>query len=267
MTYEIFQVDAFTNKPFSGNPAAVCILTDPSIQDEKWMQLVAREMNLQETAYLYPEKDGFRLRWFTPKTEEQLCGHATLSAAHILWEQSILPKDQVARFYTRSGLLTAKLHGEWIELNFPAEPVEACEVPDQLETALGCPNFSFVGKNRLDYFIEVDNEYSIHQVTPDFKLLHSLMFNRGIIITSRSQSAEFDFISRFFDPNEDNPEDPVTGSAHCALGPYWEKKLNKTDLIGYQASERGGIVKVKPIDQRVLLFGQAITVLRCVLIS
>ena len=258
MAQEIFQVDAFTAQPFAGNPAGVCILRDPG--DEKWMQNVATEMNLSETAFLHEQNDGFNLRWFTPAVEVDLCGHATLASAHILWETKVLTRKQEARFHTRSGLLTAKLAEEWIELDFPAEPAEAVAPPDILEGALGVP-FKFVGLNRFDYLVEVDSETTVRNLKPDFMQLETIS-SRGFIVTSRSDSNEYDFVSRFFAPAFGINEDPVTGSAHCCLGPYWADLLNKDSLVAFQASARGGVVRVRISDQRVILGGRAVTVLR-----
>ncbi len=254
----IIQVDAFTNQPFSGNPAAVCVLPRPA--DEVWMQNVAAEMNLSETAFLYPEDDGFHLRWFTPAVEVDLCGHATLAAAHVLWEQEHLPIESPARFFTKSGLLTAQRRNDWIELDFPAEPAAAMTSPAVLPEALGATP-TFVGQNRMDLLIEVESEAVVRELKPNFNLLATLP-HRGVIVTSRADSGEFDFVSRFFAPNVGINEDPVTGSAHCCLGPYWQNRLNKNALVGYQASARGGIVRVRPAGDRVVLGGQGVTVLQ-----
>lgn len=258
MGQPIFQVDAFTDRPFTGNPAAVCLL--PAPQEEQWMQQVAREINLSETAFLTRQTDGFNLRWFTPVMEVDLCGHATLASAHILWEQGFLPEEAVARFHTRSGLLTAERKGEWIELDFPAEPEEESGGPAELAQALGVTP-KYLGKNRMDYLVEVDSEDLVRKVTPNFTLLEAIPA-RGIIITSLASSPGYDFVSRFFAPRAGIHEDPVTGSAHCYLGPFWSERLQKTELIAYQASARGGIVRIRMGKQRVYLGGQAITVLR-----
>jgi PhzF family phenazine biosynthesis protein len=258
MGQEIFQVDAFTDKPFAGNPAAVCIL--PEAADEDWMQHLANEMNLSETAFLYRQADGYNLRWFTPAVEVELCGHATLASAHILWEQGFLSPDRQARFYTRSGLLSAVRKDSWIELDFPAEPEKPADLPEELSKAFGVAA-RYVGKNRFDFLIELESAETVRKVIPDFNLLNSFS-SRGFIITSRSDSGQFDFISRFFAPAAGVNEDPVTGSAHCCLGPYWAKKLGREELTGYQASARGGVVKVRVADDRVYLGGQALTVMR-----
>ena len=258
MEQEIFQVDAFTDQPFAGNPAAVCIL--PEAADEDWMQHLANEMNLSETAFLVRQEEGFNLRWFTPAVEVELCGHATLASAHILWEQGFLPRDRQARFYTRSGLLSAINKDSWIELDFPAEPEKQTEIPDGLLKAFGAPA-RYVGKNRYDFLIELESAETVRKIFPDFARLRSIS-SRGFIVTSRSDSGQYDFISRFFAPAAGVNEDPVTGSAHCCLGPYWAEKLGREELTGYQASARGGVVKVRIGDDRVYLSGQAITVMR-----
>jgi PhzF family phenazine biosynthesis protein len=258
MKTKIYTVDAFAHAPFTGNPAAVCPLDSP--RDEAWMQRVAMEMNLSETAFLWPEADGFRLRWFTPAVEVSLCGHATLASAHVLWETEQLPGISTVRFQTLSGLLTAEKQGEEIQLNFPAKPIEAVAAPAGLPEALGAA-IRFVGRNSMDYLVELESETAVRQLEPDAGRLADLPV-RGVIVTARSSEPRFDFVSRFFAPAAGVPEDPVTGSAHCALGPFWAERLGKTELLGYQASRRGGIVRVALVDQRVLLSGRAITIFR-----
>ncbi len=262
MGQEIFQVDAFTDTPFQGNPAAVCVL--PQQRDEHWMQDLATEMNLSETAFLVQQDDGYNLRWFTPAVEVDLCGHATLASAHILWETGMLAADREARFFTHSGLLTAARHGDWIQLDFPSEPESAADTPQNLDKALGVPAI-YVGKNRFDYLVEMESEGLVRNLTPDFQLLSSIS-SRGFMVTSRSDADEFDFISRFFAPAFGINEDPVTGSAHCCLGPFWAERLNKTELTAYQASPRGGIVRVRVSQERVFLSGKAVTVMRGILL-
>jgi PhzF family phenazine biosynthesis protein len=258
MGIEIFQVDAFTDKPFKGNPAAVCILSEP--RDETWMQNVALEMNLSETAFLHRKKEGFNLRWFTPAVEVELCGHATLAAAHILWEIGLIPPQEQARFHTLSGLLTAKRRGEEIELNFPATPDEPASATDKLSEALGVLP-KYIGKTRYDYLVEVESEEEVRKLKPDFGKLRVLSV-RGIIVTSVAESERYDFVSRFFAPGAGVDEDPVTGSAHCCLGPFWCKRLAKDELMAYQASARGGLMRVRVVGERVYLGGRAVTVLR-----
>lgn len=258
MGVPIFQVDAFTNKRFSGNPAGVCLLPMPA--DEGWMQNVASEMNLAETAFLYEQEEGYHLRWFTPAAEVELCGHATLASAHILWQEGHLEPDEVAHFHTLSGLLSAKQAGDWIRLDFPATPAEPVTPPDELMQALGISP-KYVGLNQFDYLVEVGIEETVRTMEPDLALLKKVT-SRGVIVTSAARSPEFDFISRFFAPAVGIDEDPVTGSAHCCLGPYWGKHFGKRELVGYQASARGGTVKVQLEGERVHLEGQAVTVLR-----
>jgi PhzF family phenazine biosynthesis protein len=261
MRQRIVQVDAFTDRPFAGNPAAVCVLE--AARDASWMQSVAREMNLAETAFLVRRSDGccdYDLRWFTPAVEVDLCGHATLASAHVLWEEGHLAPEQTARFHTRSGLLTAIRKGALIELDFPAEPAETVQSPSGLSDALGARPV-FVGKNRMDYLVEVESAAVLRQLRPDFGALARLPV-RGIIVTSVSDEARFDFLSRFFGPSVGVDEDPATGSSHCCLAPYWQPRLNKSEMTGYQASARGGNVQVRIEGERVKLGGQAVTVLR-----
>jgi PhzF family phenazine biosynthesis protein len=258
MGLHIVQVDAFTATPFAGNPAAVCVL--PAPREDQWLQQVAREMNLSETAFLLRRPDGFELRWFTPAIEVDLCGHATLASAHVLWEDGHLAPQQTARFHTRSGLLTAERSGDWIELNFPAVPEEETAPPAGLAQALGVTPL-YVGKNRTGLLVQVATEDQVRTLQPDFAALKKLPA-RGVIATSRSTQPQFDFVSRYFAPQAGIDEDPVTGSAHCCLGPFWAKHLRKEQLIAYQASARGGVVRVRVAGDRVHLGGQAVTVLR-----
>jgi PhzF family phenazine biosynthesis protein len=258
MGVPISVVDAFTDRPFSGNPAAVCIL--PEARSPQWMQNVAQEMNLSETAFLHRQADGFQLRWFTPTVEVDLCGHATLASAHVLWEANHLQKEQTARFYTRSGVLAARRNEEWIELDFPAQAAEETSAPPGLLAALGVAA-KYVGKNRFDYLIEVENEQAVRDMRPDFRALAQVAA-RGIIVTSRAASTDYDFVSRFFAPAVGIAEDPATGSSHCCLAPYWKTRLGKDEFLAYQASPRGGVIRVRLGKPRVFLGGQAVTVLR-----
>ncbi|HEX7101777.1 MAG TPA: PhzF family phenazine biosynthesis protein [Nitrolancea sp.] len=258
MGQRVVQVDAFTSEPFRGNPAGVCVLEHPA--EAEWMQLVAREMNLSETAFVVPNETGFHLRWFTPATEVDLCGHATLASAHVLWEDGHLALDRQVRFETLSGILTAERDGDWIELDFPAEPEHEVQAPVSLADALGAAP-RYVGRNRMDYLLEFEDEATVRSLTPDMRLLKSIDA-RGFIATSRSSSAEFDFVSRFFGPGVGIDEDPVTGSSHCCLGPFWAARLGKDELIGHQVSTRGGVVRVRLAGDRVRLGGQAVTVMR-----
>jgi predicted PhzF superfamily epimerase YddE/YHI9 len=250
-------VDAFTDRPYAGNPAAVCVL--PQAASEQWMRDVAREMNLSETAFLVPEDGGFRLRWFTPVVEVDLCGHATVASAHVLWQDSHLPPGAQARFYTRSGLLLADRRGDWIELDFPAKLAVPADAPPGLFAALGC-QAQAVMRNQFDYLLELDSEAAVRAMAPDFTALRKIQA-RGVIATARASTSGFDFVSRFFAPAVGVDEDAVTGSAHCALGPYWGERLEKTGMTAFQASARGGIVPVRLEGGRVILGGQAVTVM------
>jgi PhzF family phenazine biosynthesis protein len=256
MPLSITQIDAFTDRPFAGNPAAVCLL--PEARDAAWMQAVAGEMNLAETAFLVRRSDGFDLRWFTPAVEVALCGHATVASAHALWEEGHLAPGEQARFHTLSGLLTADQIGDWIELDFPAKPETTSPAPEGLIEALGATP-KYIGKNAFDYLVELDSEATVRGLKPNHTVLRKLPV-RGVIVTSRA--SEYDFISRFFAPGSGIDEDPVTGSSHCCLGPYWAPRLGKTEFVAYQASARGGVVRVRLVDDRVKLGGQAVTVLR-----
>lgn len=258
MTIRLTQVDAFTDKPFSGNPAAVCLLAEP--QSEQWMQAVAAEMNLSETAFLWSLEDGYSLRWFTPAVEVDLCGHATIASAHVMWSEDVVSSGAPILFHTRSGVLTANQSGGLIELDFPSTPPVQCNPDEELIESLGIKPL-FCGKTAFDSFVVVESEQMVRTLDPDFRKL-AQSATRGVIVTSRSSSPEFDFVSRFFAPAAGIDEDPVTGSAHCCLAPYWSQVLGKTSMIGYQASARGGVVRVDHRDDRVTLGGQAVTVLR-----
>jgi PhzF family phenazine biosynthesis protein len=255
MTVPLFHVDAFTERPFSGNPAAVCLL--PAWREDQWLQSVAREMNLSETAFLVNNANGFDLRWFTPAVEVDLCGHATLASAHVLWQEGQAGADEI-HFSTRSGILKAIRHGSAIELDFPLKPEIAAEAPPGLIEALGISP-KYVGKNQFDYLVEVESEAVLRSMTADFKRLAAVKA-RGIIVTSLSTDPRFDFVSRFFAPASGVDEDPVTGSAHCCLGDFWCKRLGKADFTAYQASARGGVVKVRVTNERAFLGGNAVTV-------
>jgi PhzF family phenazine biosynthesis protein len=258
MSVPIVQVDAFTNRVFAGNPAAVCVL--PAPREERWMQDVAREMNLSETAFLHPQDDGYALRWFTPAVEVALCGHATLASAHVLWQDGHVAPGRPARFHTKSGLLTAERHAEWIELDFPATPAARAPSPSGLAAALGASP-RWVGRARFDYLVEVESEEAVRGLAPDFAALERIEA-RGVVVTSRASTPGYDFVSRFFAPRVGVREDPVTGSSHCALMPFWSERLHKTALTAYQASPRGGVIRLRLEGDRVVLGGQAVTVLR-----
>jgi len=259
MSQPFTQVDAFTAEPFTGNPAAVCVL--PAPRDTHWMQAVAREMNLSETAFLVRRDGGdFDLRWFTPAVEVELCGHATLASAHALWEEGHLPLDATARFHTQSGVLTAERRDDWIELNFPATPDERTDAPAGLKHALGADPV-YVGRSKFDLLVEVADEHAVRRMAPDFGALRALPF-RGVIVTSRASTPGLDFVSRFFAPAAGIDEDPVTGSAHCCLTPYWHRKLGRSSLVARQVSPRGGVLRLTLDGDRVRLQGQAVTVLK-----
>ncbi len=258
MRVPIVQVDAFTERPFGGNPAAVCLLPGP--RDERWMQALAKEMNLPATAFVLADADGHRLRWFTAAVELELCGHGTLAAAHVLWEGGHLAPSAAARFHTRSGALHAEREGALISLDFPATPTTPAAPSPLLARALGVTPKS-VARARLDHVVEVDSEETLRGLAPDFALLATIE-TRGIVVTCRSSSPEFDFVSRFFAPRIGIDEDQATGSAHCALGPFWSERLERSDLVAYQASARGGVIRVRVDGDRVRLGGHAITVLR-----
>jgi PhzF family phenazine biosynthesis protein len=264
MSIRIVTVDAFTDVPFAGNPAAVCVLDAP--RSDEWMYNVAREMNLSETAFLVARNGEFDLRWLTPTVEVDLCGHATVASAHVLWEDGHLPAGKQARFHTRSGLLTADRRGDWIELDFPVKLAVPAEPPPELLPALGVKSPLSVTKNAFDYMVEVASEQELRAITPDHTLLRKIPV-RGVIVTTRSSTPKFDFISRFFAPGSGVDEDPVTGSAHTALGTYWGAKLGKTEMTGLQASARGGIVRVRLNGDRIILGGQAVTIMQATLLA
>lgn len=257
MAVPLFQVDAFTDAPYGGNPAAVCLLDAPA--PDGWMQDVAGEMNLSETAFSWPEGEARRLRWFTPCVEVDLCGHATLATAHVLFARGA----HRARFLTRSGELRAARRDRFIELDFPALPVRETPAPEGLGAALGAEPVA-VGASRFDCVVELESEAAVRGLTPNFAALTTLDV-RGTIVTSRG--AGYDFVSRCFFPKVGVDEDPVTGSAHCALAPYWAARLGRAEMTGYQASARGGVVRVRLAGDRVFLGGQAVTVLEGQLVA
>ncbi len=262
MGLHLFQIDAFTDRPFAGNPAAVCLLSGP--RSDGWMQAVAREMNLSETAFLSARGDaaeGFDLRWFTPRVEVDLCGHATLASAHHLFERGHLAPTGTARFHTRSGLLTARRgDGGWIEMDFPSRPPRPLEPPELLRAALG-EEPRWTGTDGDDLLVLVADEGAVRHLRPDLAALERLPA-RGVIVTAAAEPGRgYDFVSRFFAPAVGVDEDPVTGSAHCCLGPFWSERLGRADLVARQVSARGGTLRVRPRGDRVLLSGQAVTVL------
>jgi predicted PhzF superfamily epimerase YddE/YHI9 len=254
MHAELHLVDAFTGTPFRGNTAAVCILGEPA--DPTWMQQVAAEMKHSETAFLNPVSGGWNLRWFTPVQEVELCGHATLASAFVLWENGNGNPGSPISFETLSGTLTARKDGEWILLDFPAEPVMTAGPVPGLNGALGAEPL-FTGRNRFDILAELPSADDVCDLDPDIAALAALPA-RGIIVTAVSDLPRYDFVSRFFAPSVGVAEDPVTGSAHCCLGPYWGEKLKKTTLTGFQCSARGGLVRVTLNGNRVVLGGHAV---------
>ncbi|MEM6867122.1 MAG: PhzF family phenazine biosynthesis protein [Cyanobacteria bacterium P01_F01_bin.3] len=272
-TQTIIQVDAFTNQPFSGNPAAVCVTESP-LEDEL-MQSIAAEMNLSETAFLYPldnNSDSYSLRWFTPATEVDLCGHATLASAHVLWSEGHLATDKVAKFKTQSGWLSAKQSvqeingqtGNWIEMDFPSQPVESSQyVLPQLIKSLCCGgNIRAVFKNDTNYLVEIQSESALNNLAPDFVAIGKLPV-QGVIATALADDDGVDFVSRYFAPAVGINEDPVTGSAHASLAPYWREKLSKSSMIARQISERSGLLHVScEENNRVKISGQAVTVFK-----
>lgn len=253
MSQPIFVVDAFASEPGTGNPAGVCVLS--SAASEEWMQKVAMEMNHAETAFLVPRGGSeWDLRWFTPVREVDLCGHATLASAWVLFQAP--SSGDSFDFHTRSGVLTASRKGEQIELDFPAEPASELPISDAIKAI--CDPVWF-GQNRMDYIVELGSEAEVKALNPDMAKVRELG-QRGLIVTARGES--YDFVSRFFAPLFGVDEDSVTGSAHCCLAPYWAAKLGKNPLTGFQASKRGGLVGVEVVGDRVKLRGQAVITLK-----
>ncbi|MEM8829816.1 MAG: PhzF family phenazine biosynthesis protein [Cyanobacteria bacterium P01_G01_bin.19] len=260
MKQTIIQVDAFTNRLFQGNPAAVCVLK--SIREDVWMQSVAREMNLSETAFIVKQEEGYGLRWFTPTTEVPLCGHATLASAHVLWTEGYASTGQEILFHTKSGLLIAKYQDDWIELNFPANRSQDIPPITKLQDALGTRIKTFA-YNSLGYLVEVNSPLQVEELKPNLALIAQLPISAVIVTSQANTDSKYDFVSRFFAPGLGIDEDPVTGAAHCCLAPYWRDRLQKDDFFAYQASNRGGELKIHYNGgDRVLLQGQAITVMR-----
>jgi PhzF family phenazine biosynthesis protein len=259
MNFPLYLVDAFTDRPFAGNPAAVCLSTgEPKAE---WMQALAMEMNQAETAFVRQRTDGdWDLRWFTPAVEVDLCGHATLATAHVLWESGRVTPDRPIRFHTRSGVLTCSMIQGRIEMDFPAEPATAVQSPAEEAFAIGATPI-FVGRNRMDMLVVLDSAEAVRQLTPDMGQVAKINA-RGVIVTAKSDQPGVDFVSRFFAPQSGIDEDPATGSSHCCLGPYWRGVLGKDELVGFQASKRGGTVSVRCVGDRVMLGGSAVTVVK-----
>ena len=249
-----FVVDAFTNRPFKGNPAAVVPLD--RWKEDAWLQNVAMEMNLSETVFLVPNAHGYDLRWFTPTIEVDLCGHATIASSVVLAHLGKLADGSNVAFSTRSGILEAKRKGSLIQLDFPALPSKPCDPPAGLLESLNVKP-RYVGRSTFDLLVEVESESVVRGLTPDFKLLATVKC-RGLIVTARSDDPHFDFVSRFFAPAVGVDEDPVCGSAHCCLAPYWSERLGKTEMVGHQVSARSGIIFVEVRGDRVMLGGEGV---------
>jgi len=257
MKNNLYLVDAFTLRPFSGNPATVCLLSEPA--EASWMLALAAEFKHSETAFVAPNPQGFGLRWFTPLKEVRLCGHATLASAHVLWETRRLDPGQPACFDTLSGRLTAVRRGDWIEMDFPARTQIPASPPEGLVEVLGASPL-YVGCNGQTYLMELESEQVVRDLKPDLQRLLDLPV-KAVMVTAPGVSPVYDFVSRFFAPAIGIPEDPVTGSAHCYLAPYWAGRLEKSEMTAYQASSRGGDVRLRLAGERVILSGQAVTVL------
>lgn len=249
-------INTFTEQAFKGNPVAVCFLNE--VKDSGWMQEVAKELNIPTTAFINLLNNEYHLRWFTPSTEIPICGHGTLASSYFLWEKGFVDNEECITFHTKSGVLKANLVDGWVQLEFPAILEEKTIAPESLINALNVEP-TYVGKNKFDYLVEVKSEDIVRNLKPNIDLIAQLPV-RGVIVTSKSNTNEFDFVSRFFSPAQGLNEDYVNGSSHCCLGPYWERKLEKSEFTAYQASDRGGILKIKVADDKVLLSGKAITI-------
>ncbi len=253
---DLFQVDAFTAEAFRGNPAAVLLLD--KAKDEQWYQRFAAEMNLSETAYLLKEDGGYNIRWFTPTSEVNLCGHATLASAHVLFSEGIVPDSDAVKFHSKSGDLICRKDGPYYVLNFPALPVETCVHNPMIEEALRT-KIIYTGKADEDYFVEIGSPTKVLELRPRLDIIARLPA-RGLIVTAEGRNIEEDFVSRFFGPQVGIPEDPVTGSAHCALATYWSKRLEKKEFLASQLSPRKGTLRVVLDENRVELYGEAVTI-------
>ena len=263
MSYIIYQVDAFSVKPYKGNPAAVCIL--PELKSAEWMQAIAQEMNLSETAFLYPKANDYLLRWFTPTTEVNLCGHATIASAHILFENGLYDSDATITFHTASGMISATTNRGTIELNMPRLDSKDIEVPQDAVEATGLEAVSAGISEGKQLILVLKSEKEVREFEPDMRKIARLPYV-DLIITAQADDEKYDFISRYFSPNQGIPEDPVTGMAHCLLGPFWQRRLGKDRFCAYQASQRGGKVWVKVADDRCFIGGKAVTVLKAELL-
>ena len=262
MKVPFFQVDAFTDQPFAGNPAGICLFEDQSLTDDQLLAIAA-EVNLPETAFLWPNETGYRLRWFTPTVEVSLCGHATLASAHVLWETGRVARQSPIRFQTLSGELTATAKpNHWIELDFPARYGPPVALPDGIRQTLKVnPVTTLFMEER--YLVEVAHEEEVRNLQPDFRAL--AQFDNVIVTSRAAEGSPYDFVSRFFAPHSGIDEDPVTGSAHCCLATYWAERLQKTEFLAYQASARGGVLKVRLEGNRVKLEGKAVTLIEGIL--
>lgn len=257
--FPLYQVDAFTDKAFGGNSAAVVFLMGP--RPDAWLQAFAAEMNLSETAYFMRRGNEFQLRWFSPVCEVDLCGHATLAAAHVIWETDLAAPEDEVRFQTRSGLLRVRRDGDWIAMDFPADPPSAYKLPKDIAKAIGA-KVVWSGMGREDLILELENEAAVRALKPDMEALKTAS-RRGVIVTAAAETgAGYHFVSRFFAPAFGIDEDPVTGSAHCTLAPYWSEKMGQMSFVAYQASTRGGLLKVRLRGNRVEIKGQAVTVMQ-----
>lgn len=262
MPQALYIVDAFTDRPLAGNPAAVVPLE--MVRPDEWMQAIGNEMNLAETAFVQPHPNGdWNLRWFTPTVEVDLCGHATLASAFVLWHTGRADPNSVLRFHTRSGVLRCTKFDDRIELDFPACPATACPVPPDITTMLGTTP-TFVGANGMDLLTVVADEQTVRSLKPNLSAIATLPV-RGVIVTAKASTPGLDFVSRFFAPQSGVPEDPVTGSAHCCLGPYWQAQLGRSELRAAQVSPRSGRLHVRCAGDRVFLGGQAALILEGVL--
>ncbi len=257
MRLPLHLVDAFADGPFTGNPAAVVRLD--AARDEAWMQSLAMEMNQAETAFVRRLDDGWSLRWFTPRAEVDLCGHATLASAHALWHHHG-ETEPVLRFDTRSGVLTARRDDDAITLDFPAIASREADPMAELEAALGVRPVE-VHRGRFDLMCVLEDAATLRALDPDLGAIARLDA-RGVIVTAPGDVDGIDFVSRFFAPALGVPEDPVTGSAHCALAPWWSARLGRDTLVGRQCSPRGGTVRCRLVGDRVELTGRAVTTLQ-----
>jgi PhzF family phenazine biosynthesis protein len=258
MPITIYQIDSFASEPFKGNPAAVCLMD--KLADERWMQNFAAEMNLAETCYVVPDGDAFAIRWFTPVLEVDLCGHATLASAHALWEEGVVPHDRDIKFMSRSGLLTVSRRDDWIELDFPEWPYQSISLDPRLAEAIGEEPLDVVQSKGM-CLVELVSEDVVRNLSPNLEIINLLPFD-DVVVTSKGSTGDYDFVSRCFCPKVGIDEDPVTGSIHCCLGPYWKAKMGKDEFVAYQASTRGGVLRVKVAGDRIKIAGQAVTIFR-----